>query len=72
MAEFAVNKPVTVDKPEVTVDLGLLPGVHVFQLQVEDNLGQVSDAVVVRVSITVPTNPLIIPPIIPPILRPNG
>jgi len=71
MAEFAPNKPVTSEEPVGEVDKGLPVGVHVFQLQVEDNLGQVSEAVAVKVTIVKEINPLF-PPFFPPIRRPPG
>ncbi|HEX8774576.1 MAG TPA: hypothetical protein VF735_13465 [Pyrinomonadaceae bacterium] len=51
MAEFAPNKPVVMREPTVDVDKGLPAGQHVFQLQVEDNLGQLSAATQVTVII---------------------
>jgi hypothetical protein len=74
MAEFAPNKPVTSEEPIIVVDKGLPVGIHVFQLQVQDNLGQLSAAVSVSVSIEKSTLfgfPGGITPIIPPVI-PGG
>ncbi|MDT5062495.1 MAG: hypothetical protein QOH63_2954 [Acidobacteriota bacterium] len=73
MAELAPNKPVASADPIVIVDQGLPLGIHVFQLQVQDDLGQVSDAVSVSVSIEKPLFgfPGGLTPIIPPII-PGG
>ncbi|MDT4956096.1 MAG: hypothetical protein QOJ02_4234 [Acidobacteriota bacterium] len=74
MAEFAPNKPVASAAPVVIVDQGLPLGIHVFQLQVQDDLGQVSEAVSVSVSIEKSSLfgfPGGLTPIIPPII-PGG
>lgn len=72
MAEFAPNQPVVVEEPSVVVDKGLPVGTHLFELQVQDNLGQLSTATSVTVVIfrQVVISP-VIPPIIPPIKRPG-
>ena len=51
MAEFVPGKPVVSERPIVKVDPGLPPGKHVFQLEVVDELGSVSEPAQVVVAI---------------------
>lgn len=62
MAEFAANTPVTSTEPAVEVDKGLPLGEHVFQLRVEDNLGQLSAPVQVTVVVFRLVGPVDPPP----------
>ncbi len=57
MARFAVGRPVKTREPVVTVDGGLDPGVHRFQLVVTTVDGRVSkpDVVSVTVARGIPT-----------------
>ena len=75
MAQFAPNQQVISQEPTVVVDAGLPPGEHVFQLQVQDNLGQLSAPTLVTVLVfgqgeTGPNIPPIVPPFIPPFIPP--
>ncbi len=70
MARFELNKPVTSDRPNITVDAGLPPGQYRFRLEVEDQSGNRSrsDEVVVTVFRPVigpvgPLGPVIVTPI---------
>lgn len=51
MAKFTINVPVITAEPVVVVDPGLPPGLHRFQLVVEDSSGNQSepDQVLVRI-----------------------
>jgi hypothetical protein len=71
MAEFAPNQPVVSQEPTVVVDKGLPLGIHVFQLRVEDDLGQSSAPTLVTVVVFGQAGPgPFIPPFIPPIIPP--
>jgi hypothetical protein len=60
MARFIVGQPIATVTPSITVDAGLRPGVHRFQLEVFDSSGRRSapDVAVVTVrGVAVPTGP---------------
>jgi hypothetical protein len=43
MARFAPGEPIVSEEPVVVVDAGLPPGQYVFQLEVVNDLGEVSE-----------------------------
>lgn len=51
MATFRINEPIETTVPRITVDAGLPPGQHRFQLVVRDDSGNVSDPDIVVVTI---------------------
>jgi hypothetical protein len=50
MAQFVPNKPVASTEPSIVAE-NVPEGVHLFQLTVEDNLGQVSEPVTLTVNV---------------------
>jgi hypothetical protein len=50
MAEFAPNKPIKITEPSIVAE-NVPEGAHIFQLTVEDELGQVSEPVTLTVTV---------------------
>lgn len=59
MVAFVVGRPVASDSPRISVDAGLRPGVHRFQLVVVDSAGQRSAPDEVRVQVGDPLQPVL-------------
>jgi YVTN family beta-propeller protein len=54
MAKFTINTPLTTAAPTISVDAGLPPGTHRFQLVVQDEAGNASQAAVADVVVAPP------------------
>jgi hypothetical protein len=71
MADFTSQRQFKTREPVISVDKGVPPGVHTFELVVRDERGNQSKAVRVRVEIVRFFNPVTpITPVRPPLIDP--